>query len=52
MRDVMTICCYCGCGCGLYLHVENGRVVGSMPSRNHPVSRNNLCAKGWHAHEF
>jgi predicted molibdopterin-dependent oxidoreductase YjgC len=22
-----------------------------MPSRNHPISRNNLCAKGWHAHE-
>jgi len=52
MRDVVTVCCYCGCGCGLYLHVENGRVVGSMPSRNHPVSQNNLCAKGWHAHEF
>jgi predicted molibdopterin-dependent oxidoreductase YjgC len=51
MRDVMTICCYCGCGCGLYLHVDNGRVVGSSPSRNHPVSKNNLCVKGWHAHE-
>lgn len=52
MHDVMTICCYCGCGCGLYLRVENNRVVGSMPSRNHPVSKNNLCAKGWHAHEY
>lgn len=52
MRDVMTICCYCGCGCGLYLQVENERVVGVMPSRHHPVSRNNLCVKGWHIHEF
>lgn len=52
MRDVVTVCCYCGCGCGLYLHVENGKVTGSTPSRNHPVSKNNLCAKGWHAHEF
>jgi len=52
MRDVMTVCCYCGCGCGLYLHVENERVVGASPSRHHPVSKNNLCAKGWHAHEF
>ena len=52
MDDVMTVCCYCGCGCGLYLHVEDGRVVGPMPSRNHPVSRGNLCAKGWQAHEF
>ena len=52
MTDVMTVCCYCGCGCGLYLHVEGDRVVGSSPSRNHPVSRNNLCAKGWHAHDY
>lgn len=51
MRDVMTICCYCGCGCGMYLRVDNDRVVGVQPSRNHPVSKNNLCAKGWQAHE-
>jgi predicted molibdopterin-dependent oxidoreductase YjgC len=52
MRDVQSVCCYCGCGCGLYLHVENGQVVGVSPSRHHPVSRNNLCVKGWHVHEF
>ncbi len=52
MPDIPTICCYCGCGCGLYLHVEDDRVIGVSPSRNHPVSRNNLCVKGWHAHEF
>lgn len=52
MHDVMSICCYCGCGCGLYLHVEDGRVVGSAASRNHPVSKNNLCVKGWHVHEY
>lgn len=52
MPEIPTICCYCGCGCGLYLHVEDDRVIGVSPSRNHPVSRNNLCVKGWHAHEF
>ena len=52
MRQVMSVCCYCGCGCGLYLLVEDERVVGVAPSRNHPVSRNNLCVKGWHVHEF
>lgn len=52
MRDILTTCVYCGCGCGLYLRTENDRVVGSSPSRNHPVSRNNLCVKGWHVHEF
>jgi len=52
MRDVMTICNYCGCGCGVYLKVEQGRIVGSTPSGNHPISRGNLCSKGWHLHEF
>lgn len=52
MRNILTTCVYCGCGCGLYLHEENGRITGSSPSKNHPVSRNNLCVKGWHAHEF
>ena len=52
MEEILTICCYCGCGCGLYLRVENGRVIGISPSRSHPVSRDNLCVKGWHAHEF
>ena len=52
MQDVLTTCVYCGCGCGLYLHVRAGQVVGSYPSKNHPVSRHNLCVKGWHLHEF
>ena len=51
MHDVLTTCVYCGCGCGLYLHVEDGQVCGSQPSRHHPVSRDNLCVKGWHIHE-
>ncbi len=51
-RQVPTVCCFCGCGCGLYLHVSEGRVTGSSPSRNHPVSKGNLCVKGWHVHEF
>ncbi len=52
MRHVFTVCVYCGCGCGAYLQVEDDRITGSSPSRNHPVSRNNLCVKGWHLHEF
>ncbi len=52
MAEILTTCVYCGCGCGLYLRVENGRVTGSSPSRNHPVSQGNLCVKGWHIHEF
>lgn len=52
MADVLTTCVFCGCGCGLYLHEDRGRVTGSSPSKNHPVSRNNLCVKGWHLHEI
>ncbi len=52
MQYVLTTCCYCGCGCGLYLHVDGEKVIGVSPSRKHPVSRNNLCVKGWHVHEF
>jgi predicted molibdopterin-dependent oxidoreductase YjgC len=52
MKDVLTTCCYCGCGCGMYIHVAEGRIVGVSPSRSHPVSRNNLCVKGWHIDEF
>ncbi len=52
MKEVMTICNYCGCGCGVYLSVNNNLVVGSYPSKTHPISRGNLCSKGWHLHQF
>ena len=52
IKQVPTVCCFCGCGCGLYLHVSGNRVAGSTPSRNHPVTRGNLCVKGWHIHDF
>ncbi len=52
MKDILTTCGYCGCGCGMYLHVAEGRIVGISPSRSHPVSRGNLCVKGWHIDEF
>lgn len=52
MKHILTTCVYCGCGCGVYLHAENNRIAGCSPSRNHPVSQNNLCVKGWHLHEF
>lgn len=49
---VLTTCPFCGCGCGLYLQAENGMVVGSYPSGNHPVSKSSLCVKGWNSYEF
>ncbi len=52
MGRILTTCIYCGCGCGLYLDAERGRVIGSYPSGNHPVSRGALCVKGWNSYEF
>jgi formate dehydrogenase alpha subunit len=52
MARVLTTCIYCGCGCGLYLESDNGEIVGSFPSCNHPVSKSGLCVKGWNAYEF
>ncbi len=52
MAGVLTTCVYCGCGCGLYLDSENGKIIGSYPSRSHPVSKGSLCVKGWNAYEF
>jgi formate dehydrogenase (coenzyme F420) alpha subunit len=49
---ILTTCIYCGCGCGLYLDADHGRIIGSYPSGNHPVSRGALCVKGWNSYEF
>ena len=36
----------------MYLESDNGKVIGSYPSANHPVSKGALCVKGWNAYEF
>ena len=49
---VPTVCPFCGVGCGLVLGVEGGRVTDVRPQAAHPVSRGQLCAKGWNAEQF
>ena len=51
-KNVQTTCIYCGCGCGLYLQVLDGKVVGTLPVKEHPISEGKLCIKGWNAHDF
>jgi predicted molibdopterin-dependent oxidoreductase YjgC len=51
-KNVLTTCPYCGVGCGVNLQVLDGRLVGVLPSQNHPVSQGGLCIKGWNAHAF
>ena len=51
-KNVLTTCVYCGCGCGLFLEVLDGRLVGTLPVKGHPISEGQLCIKGWNAHDF
>jgi len=51
-ETVVTTCTYCGCGCGLVLEVLDGRVVGTLPQKDHSINQGGLCIKGWNAHEF
>ncbi len=52
MRHILTTCPFCGVGCNFYLKVADGRPIGVVPSRNHPLSRGRLCVKGWNVYEF
>jgi formate dehydrogenase major subunit len=49
---IVTTCPFCAVGCGMGLEVEEGRVIGVQPLRDHPISRGQLCAKGWNADKF
>ena len=51
-RNVLPTCPYCGAGCGLHLQVMDGRLVGVLPAKGHPISQGKLCIKGWNAHDF
>lgn len=52
VKNVLTTCIYCGCGCQFYFKVKDGKIIGVTPSQKHPVSRGQLCVKGWNSAEF
>ena len=51
-RLVPSTCVYCGTGCGVLLEVTGERLTGTLPQKDHPVSKGALCIKGWSVHEF
>lgn len=51
-KTVYTICPFCGSACGVLLEVMDGRIEGVLPCKTNPVSRGNMCIKGWSADEF
>jgi formate dehydrogenase major subunit len=52
MGATRTTCPFCGVGCGLVLESARDRVASVRPDPTHPVSRGQLCVKGWNAHRF
>ena len=53
MKRTLTTCPYCGTGCGFYLlSNEDNMVTAVEPSTAHPVSKGQLCVKGWNAYNF
>jgi predicted molibdopterin-dependent oxidoreductase YjgC len=50
-KFVPSVCSYCGTGCGVLFEVIDGKLVGTMPLKTHPVNEGKLCIKGWNLHE-
>ena len=51
-KTTLTVCPYCGTGCGIYLEVVDGKIIRTIPCKDHPINEGSLCIKGWNAHEF
>ena len=51
IKCVPSVCSYCGTGCGVLFEVMDGKVVGTLSLKTHPVNEGKLCIKGWNLHE-
>jgi len=51
-KFVPSVCSYCGTGCGVLFQVMDGKLMGTMPLKTHPVNEGKLCLKGWNLHEY
>jgi len=49
---VPSVCSYCGTGCGVLFEVLEGRLLGTLPLKTHPINQGKLCIKGWILHEY
>ncbi len=36
----------------MLFEVIDGKLVGTLPNKTHPVNEGKLCIKGWNMHEF
>ncbi len=44
--NLQSACPYCGVGCGTLIQVENGKIVGMVPDKEHPTNKGMQCIKG------
>ena len=51
VQQLLSACPYCGVGCGTLIQVENGKIVGMVPDKEHPTNKGIQCIKGLNAHE-
>jgi formate dehydrogenase major subunit len=47
-----AICPYCSCGCGIYLVIEDGKIIGQEPWKEHPINEGANCPKGKNAYHY
>jgi predicted molibdopterin-dependent oxidoreductase YjgC len=52
VQFVPSVCSYCGTGCGVLFQVVDGKLVGTLPLKTHPVNEGKLCIKGWNLHDY
>ncbi|PJA11670.1 MAG: hypothetical protein CO113_19395 [Elusimicrobia bacterium CG_4_9_14_3_um_filter_62_55] len=50
-RELQSQCPYCGVGCGTLIQVEDDKIVGMVPDKDHPTNKGIQCIKGLNANE-
>lgn len=51
IQTFYAACPYCGVGCGTTVQVQDGKMVGITPRRDHPTNKGLQCIKGLTADE-
>ncbi len=50
-KELQAQCPYCGVGCGTLIQVEDDKIVGMVPDKDHPTNKGIQCIKGLNANE-
>ena len=50
-KELQAQCPYCGVGCGTLIQVEDDKIIGMVPDKDHPTNKGIQCIKGLNANE-